>query len=92
MNKTELIAKVAETTEVKKKDAAKAVDAVLDAIVAGLQEDGEVTFVGFGTFKTVDVEERTHRNPKDGSEVVKPAHKKVKFKAGKALKEQVNCC
>lgn len=90
MNKETLIAKVAEATGTTKKDAKVQVDAVLDAIVNGLQEDGEVSFVGFGTFKAVHVEERTHRNPKDGSEVVKPAHKKVKFKAGKALKELVN--
>lgn len=87
MNKTELIAKVAQMTEGTKVETAKYVEAIIEAVKVGLVEDGEVAIVGFGSFKAVDVPERAHKNPKTGEEVVKSAHKKPKFKAGKQLKE-----
>lgn len=89
MNKTDLIAKVAEATETTKKDAAVVVDAVLNTIADALKNGDDVSLLGFGAFKVVEVPERTHRNPSTGAEVVKPAHKRVKFKAAKNLKEYI---
>ena len=63
MNKTELIAKVAETTELTKKDATKAVDAVLDAIADALKEGDKVQLIGFGNFEVRERAARKGRNP-----------------------------
>lgn len=87
MNKDTFVKKYAVKTGQNQKDALVQVDAFIDVLIEGLKEDKKVALVGFGNFEAVDVPERTHRNPKDGSEVVKPAHKKVKFKVGKRLKE-----
>jgi DNA-binding protein HU-beta len=89
MNKDALIAKVAELTESTKKDAKVAVEAVLEAIVDGLVEDGEVSISGFGKFTAKEVAASTKRNPRTGEEVQVAAHRKPKFSAGKALKESV---
>ncbi|NLW23686.1 MAG: HU family DNA-binding protein [Clostridia bacterium] len=89
MNKTELISSVAEKTDLTKKDAEKAVNAVFAAIEEALARGEKVQLVGFGTFEVRDRKERTGRNPQTGEEIVIPAAKVPAFKAGKSLKEAV---
>jgi len=90
LNKTELIAKVAELTELSKKDASKAVDAVFDAISESLQGGDKVQLVGFGNFEVKSREARKGRNPQTGQEIDIPASKIPTFKAGKSLKDLVS--
>ncbi|BBH21000.1 DNA-binding protein HU 1 [Paenibacillus baekrokdamisoli] len=90
MNKTELIAKVAELTELSKKDASKAVDAVFDAVSEALQGGDKVQLVGFGNFEVKSREARKGRNPQTGQEIDIPASKIPSFKAGKSLKDLVS--
>ena len=89
MNKTELIAAVAEKTGMTKKDAEKAVSAVLDAISADLAAGNRVQLAGFGTFETKTRAARTGRNPKTKEAIEIAASKYPVFKAGKALKDKV---
>ena len=89
MNKTELISRVAEISEITKKDAEKAVNATLEAIEGALAGGEKVQLVGFGTFEVRDRAARTGRNPKTGEEIKIPATKVPAFKPGKALKEKV---
>ena len=89
MNKMDLVAKVAETADLSRAKAAEAVDAVLDAIQAGLKDSSEVRLVGFGTFETVQRKASTGRNPRTGAQIQIAASTSVKFKAGKALKDSV---
>lgn len=90
MNKTELIAAVAEKAEVSKKDAEKAVAAVIDAITEELVAGGKVQLVGFGTFEVRTRAERKGRNPQTKQEITIAASKLPVFKAGKALKDVVD--
>lgn len=89
VNKLDLVARVAETTDLPRGKAAEVVDAVLDAIQAGLKEAGEVRLVGFGTFETVERKASIGRNPRTGEQINIEASTSVKFKAGKALKDSV---
>ncbi len=90
MNKTELVAAVAQNAELTKKQAEAAVAAVTDAIKTALCEGDKVQLVGFGTFEVRARDARTGKNPRTG-EVIKIAASKVPaFKAGKALKDAVN--
>ncbi len=90
MNKTELIAAVAEKTNSSKKDAEKAVAAVLDTVTGALAAGEKVQLVGFGTFEVRSREARTGKNPRTGEAVAIPASKVPAFKAGKGLKDIVN--
>ncbi|OEF98688.1 HU family DNA-binding protein [Desulfuribacillus alkaliarsenatis] len=90
MNKTELIAKVAEATELTKKDAGKAVDATLEAISQALASNDKVQLIGFGNFEVRERAARKGRNPQTGKEIEIPASKMPAFKAGKQLKDAVN--
>lgn len=90
MNKTELIAKVAELTELSKKDATKAVDAVFDAIGEALQGGEKVQLVGFGNFEVRERQARKGRNPQTGEEIDIAASKMPAFKPGKSLKDLVS--
>lgn len=90
MNKNELIAKVADDTELSKADATKAVDAVFDNITSQLQGGAEVRLVGFGTFSVSQRRATEGRNPRTGEKIQIPASKQPKFKAGKQLKDAVN--
>ncbi|WP_020616686.1 HU family DNA-binding protein [Paenibacillus daejeonensis] len=90
MNKTDLIAKVAETTELSKKDATKAVDAVFDAISDALQSGDKVQLVGFGNFEVRERSARKGRNPQTGEEIEIAASKMPAFKPGKSLKDLVS--
>ena len=90
MNKTELIAAVAEQAELSKKDAEKALKAFTDVIAAELVKGEKVQLVGFGTFEVAQRAAREGRNPLTGEKMQIKASKAPKFKAGKALKDAVN--
>ena len=90
MNKTELIAAVAEKAELSKKDAEKAVKAFTDVVSEELVKGGKVQLVGFGTFEVSERASREGRNPKTGKPMTIAAPRTPKFKAGKALKDEVN--
>ena len=89
MNKTELVNAVAEKADFSKKDADKAVAAVLDSITDALAQGDKVQIVGFGTFEVRARAEKQGRNPKTGEAMIVPASNLPAFKAGKALKEAV---
>jgi DNA-binding protein HU-beta len=89
MNKTELVAKVAETTELTKKDATKAVDAVLDAIADALKKGEKVQLIGFGNFEVRERAARKGRNPQTGEEIEIASSKVPAFKPGKQLKDSI---
>ncbi len=90
MNKTEFIAAVAEKAGLSKKDAEKAVKAYTDVVTEELVKGGKVQLVGFGTFEVADRPAREGRNPRSGEPMTIAASRIPKFKAGKALKDQVN--
>ena len=90
MNKTELIAQVAEAAKLTKKDATAAVNATFAAIEAELVKGEKVQVIGFGTFETRTQAARVGKNPRTGEAVDIAACTKPAFKAGKALKEAVN--
>lgn len=90
MNKTELIAAVAEKAEIKKVDAEKFIKAFTEVVADELVKGGKVQVVGFGTFEVSERPEREGRNPKTGETMTIAASKSPKFKAGKALKDMVN--
>lgn len=89
MNKTELVAAVAAKTELTKKDAEKAVTAVLETIAETLAAGQKVQLVGFGTFETREREARSAKNPRTGETVEVAASRVPAFKAGQALKAKV---
>lgn len=90
MNKNDLVAHVAETAEISKADAGKAVDAVFDGIIDALKKGDDVRLVGFGTFAVAERAASEGRNPRTGEKISIAASKQPKFKAGKALKDAVN--
>ncbi len=90
MNKTELIAAIAEKTELTKKDAEKALKAFTDTVTEELKKGEKVQLVGFGTFEVSERAAREGRNPQTGAAMKIKASKSPKFKAGKALKDAVN--
>ena len=90
MNKTELIAAIAENAELSKKDSEKALKAFVDVIAEELKKGEKVQLVGFGTFEVSERAAREGRNPQTGETMTISASKSPKFKAGKALKDLVN--
>ena len=90
MNKTELVAAVAEQAGLSKKDAEAAVKAFTDVVAEALKAGDKIQLVGFGTFEVAERAARTGRNPQTGADMEIPASKSPKFKAGKALKDIVN--
>ena len=90
MNKTELVAAMAEQAGLTKKDAEAALKAFTDVVAAELKKDEKVQLVGFGTFEVAKREAREGRNPQTGEVMKIAASKARKFKAGKALKDMVN--
>ena len=90
MNKTEFIAAVAENADISKKDAEKAIKAFADVVTEELKKGEKVQLVGFGTFEVSERAAREGRNPKTGKTMTIEASKTPKFKAGKALKDEVN--
>jgi DNA-binding protein HU-beta len=91
MNKSELIKKIAEGANITKASAILALDSFIKSITTELASSGEVALVGFGTHKVNDRAARTGRNPQMGAELQIAASKASVFKAGKALKDVVNC-
>lgn len=89
MNKTELIANVAELTELPKKDAEKAVNAVFTSITNALKVGDKVQLVGFGSFEVRFRAARLGRNPRTKQSIKIPASKTPAFKPGKPLKDAV---
>ncbi len=90
MNKNDLIARVAELSDLPKTETTRAVDAVFDAITETLKEGDEVRLVNFGTFKVTHRAASEGRNPRTGEKIKIPASKQPKFSAGKGLKDAVN--
>ena len=90
MNKAELVAAMAERAELSKKDAEAALAAFTNIVAEELKKGEKIQLVGFGTFEVSERAERTGRNPQSGAEMVIPASKAPKFKAGKALKDALN--
>lgn len=90
VNKNDLIATVAESTGLQKKDAARAVDGVLEAITDALKGGDEVRLVGFGTFTVSERAATQGRDPRTGEVIEISASKQPKFRAGKGLKEALN--
>lgn len=90
MNKTELVAAMADKAGLTKKDADAALKAFTDVVEGTLKAGDSIQLVGFGTFEVAERAERTGRNPQTGAEMVIPASKAPKFKAGKALKDALN--
>lgn len=90
MNRAELVAKIAEGSELTKKDAEKALAAFISSVTEALKDGEKVQLVGFGTFETRKREARTGRDPRTGNPIKIPASIAPAFKAGKALKDAVN--
>ena len=90
MTKAELVDFIAEKAELTKADAARALEAVMEGVTAGLKESGKVTLVGFGTFTAKAREAREGRNPQTGETVKIAARVVPGFKAGSKLKDALN--
>ena len=90
MNKTELVAAIADKTALSKKDAEKALKAFTDVVAEELAKGEKIQLVGFGTFEVAERAAREGRNPQTGKTIKIAASKAPKFKAGKALKDTVN--
>ena len=90
MNKTDLIAAIAEKAELSKADAGKALEGLIEAVKDTLKKGEDVALVGFGTFKLRSRAARTGRNPRTNEEIKIPASKVPAFTACKALKDHVN--
>ena len=90
MNRAELVAKIAEKSELTKKDSEKALTAFIESVTESLEDKDKVQLVGFGTFETRSRVERTGRDPRTGNPIKIPASNTPAFKAGKALKDAVN--
>ena len=89
MNKTELVASIAEKATISKKDAEKALAAFVDTVSGELKAGGKIQLVGFGTFEVRERAARTGINPRTKETVKIPASKAPVFKAGKAFKDAV---
>lgn len=90
MTKTELVQFIAESADLTKAEASRALDAMIEGVVKGLKESGKVSIVGFGTFNAKEREAREGRNPQTGETVKIPARVVPSFKAGNKLKESLN--
>ena len=90
MNKTELIAAMADQAGLSKKDAEKALKAFTDIVADELKKGEKIQLVGFGTFEVAERAAREGRNPLTGASMKIAASKAPKFKAGKALKDMLN--
>lgn len=90
MNKSELVAAMADQAELSKKDAEKALKAFVDVVTDELKKGGKIQLVGFGSFEVTERAAREGINPLTKKPMSIPASKAPKFKAGKALKDAVN--
>ncbi len=89
MNKTELIAQIAESADINKKEAGVALQTFMDAITETMKKGDKLQLIGFGTFSVTERAARTCRNPQTGKQMEVAAKKVVKFKVGKQLSEAV---
>lgn len=90
MNKSELVAKIADKSDISKAAAERALQATVDAITVALKKGDSVTLVGFGTFSVSRRGARKGKNPRTGATITIKARNTPKFKPGKALKDSVN--
>jgi DNA-binding protein HU-beta len=90
VNKTELVDYIADSADLSKAAATRAIDAMITAVKTTLKKNGTVTLVGFGTFSAGKRAARTGRNPRTGDAIKIKAAKVPKFKPGKALKDALN--
>lgn len=90
MNKSDFVSAVADSAELSKADAGRAVDAMVEVVKKALKKGDTVTLVGFGTFSVRKRAARQGRNPQTGAAIKIKASKSPAFKAGKALKDAVN--
>lgn len=90
MNKSELIEAVATEADIPRATAARALDAIVDAMIAALQKGDTVTLSGFGTFAVRTRAERVGRNPRTGEPITIEASRSLGFKPGKAVKDALN--
>lgn len=90
MNKNELAIQMVKDSSITKNDALKVIDALVETVSEDLKgNDGKLTLVGFGTFKTITKKQKKGRNPKTGGEIIIPKKRVVKFIPGKKLKDLV---
>ncbi|MBF0528283.1 MAG: HU family DNA-binding protein [Deltaproteobacteria bacterium] len=89
MTKAELITAIATDAEMTKANAEKILNAFLNNVSKVLKKDGKLTLTGFGTFEVIKRQKRKGRNPQTGEPIVIKAHKVVKFRPGKGLREKV---
>lgn len=89
MNKTELVAIMAEKADLSKKDAEKALNAFVDAVEAALEKGDKIQLVGFGTFEVRERSARTGLNPRTKEKIEIAASKLPVFKAGKPFKDAI---
>ncbi len=90
MNKAELVDAIADTADISKAAATRALDALLGSVTTALKKGDQVSLVGFGTFQVKDRAARTGRNPQTGAPIEIAAARVPSFKPGKALKDAVN--
>lgn len=87
MNKADLVARIAQEAEITRRQAEKALTALLNGVQEALSSGDSVTLVGFGTFSVMSRSARKGRNPQTGREIFIPASKTPKFRAGKSLRD-----
>ena len=90
MNKNDLIAAIAESTEIDKKDVKAVIDSMTEIITEELKKGEKVQLIGFGTFEAAERGARTGRNPNTGETIQIAASRSPKFKPGKAMKDAIN--
>jgi len=89
MNKADLVARIAQEAEITRRQAEKALTALMDGVQDALTQGDSVTLVGFGTFSVMSRAARKGRNPQTGREIFIPASKSPKFRAGKSLRDAI---
>jgi DNA-binding protein HU-beta len=89
MNRADLMTRIAKEAEITKRQAAKALDAVVDSVQEALSKGDSILLMGFGTFSVLSRSPRKGRNPQTGQEIFIPASKTAKFRAGKGLREAI---
>jgi DNA-binding protein HU-beta len=89
MTKADLVATIAKETELTKADAERALNSFLENVTKTLKKEGKLTLTGFGTFEVVKRKKRKGRNPRTGDPITIKAHKVVKFKPGKNLRDKI---
>jgi DNA-binding protein HU-beta len=89
MNKADLVTRIAKDAEITKRQAGKALDALVDGVQEALIRGDSITLAGFGTFSVMPRSARKGRNPRTGQEIFIPANKTPNFRAGKGLREAV---